>query len=78
MFKHCSPSSVRIGGDFLLGRAMLRTVVVIDYQNVHLTARDVFSPGEDAHEPSSILFSTHEQRFNAATSGLGMVARQSS
>lgn len=29
---------------------MLRTVVVIDYQNVHLTARDVFSPGEDAHE----------------------------
>lgn len=28
---------------------MLRTSVVIDYQNVHLTARDIFAPGPDAH-----------------------------
>lgn len=29
---------------------MLRTTFVLDYQNVHLTARDVFDPGGDAHE----------------------------
>lgn len=29
---------------------MLRTSVVIDYQNVHLTARDVFDPGGDDHD----------------------------
>lgn len=28
---------------------MLRATVVIDYQNVHLTARDVFNPGTAAH-----------------------------
>lgn len=28
---------------------MLRASMVIDYQNVHLTARDVFNPGADAH-----------------------------
>lgn len=28
---------------------LLRTVVVVDYQNVHLTARDVFCPGRGAH-----------------------------
>lgn len=29
---------------------MLRTAVVIDYQNVHLTARDVFLPNQPEHE----------------------------
>lgn len=29
---------------------MLRASMVIDYQNVHLTARDVFAPGRPAHE----------------------------
>jgi len=29
---------------------MLRTTLVLDYQNVHLTARDVFDPGGDPHE----------------------------
>lgn len=29
---------------------MLRTTFVIDYQNVHLTARDVFDPGGDPHD----------------------------
>lgn len=29
---------------------MLRAAVVIDYQNVHLTARDIFRPGPDAHQ----------------------------
>lgn len=29
---------------------MLRATVVMDYQNVHLTARDIFCPGQDAHE----------------------------
>lgn len=28
----------------------MRAAVVIDYQNVHLTARDVFVPGQDAHQ----------------------------
>ncbi|WP_226344107.1 NYN domain-containing protein [Agilicoccus flavus] len=28
---------------------MLRTTFVLDYQNVHLTARDVFCPSQDAH-----------------------------
>lgn len=28
---------------------MLRAAIVIDYQNVHLTARDIFCPGQDAH-----------------------------
>ncbi len=27
----------------------LRASVVLDYQNVHLTARDVFRPGQDPH-----------------------------
>lgn len=29
---------------------MLRASVVIDYQNVHLTARDVFDPGGESHD----------------------------
>lgn len=29
---------------------MLRTAVVVDYQNVHLTARDVFDPHGEAHD----------------------------
>ena len=29
---------------------MLRTTFVLDYQNVHLTARDIFDPGGDPHE----------------------------
>lgn len=28
----------------------MRTAVVMDYQNVHLTARDMFCPGQPAHE----------------------------
>lgn len=31
------------------GPALLRASVIIDYQNVHLTARDVFAPGQPAH-----------------------------
>ena len=40
-------------GFFLLGTSMtsLRTLVIIDYQNIHLTARDTFAPfGTPAHE----------------------------
>lgn len=29
---------------------MLRTSVIVDYQNVHLTAYDVFNPGGDRHD----------------------------
>lgn len=29
---------------------MLRAAVIMDYQNVHLTARDIFLPGQDPHE----------------------------
>ena len=31
------------------GPGLLRASVIIDYQNVHLTARDVFAPGQPAH-----------------------------
>lgn len=31
------------------GPRLLRASVIIDYQNVHLTARDVFAPGQPAH-----------------------------
>lgn len=41
---------------------MLSAVVVIDYQNVHLTARDVFDKGGDAHD--SLI---HPQRFAETT-----------
>lgn len=37
---------------------MLRTSIVIDYQNVHLTSRDVFDPGGEAYD--SLI---HPMRF---------------
>lgn len=37
---------------------MLRTVVIIDYRNVHLTAHDVFGRGQEKHE--SLI---HPRRF---------------
>lgn len=40
-----------IGGDFSAQTpTMLRAAVILDYQNVHLTARDVFGPNDEAHD----------------------------
>ncbi|MGC0274666.1 hypothetical protein ACO0LV_16905 [Pseudactinotalea sp. Z1739] len=39
------PAVYGLAGIFFHGGAVLRASVVIDYQNVHLTARDVFDPG---------------------------------
>ncbi|KJQ55727.1 hypothetical protein RS85_00429 [Microbacterium sp. SA39] len=45
------PAVSGLAGIFLpRGAAMLRTSVVIDYQNVHLTAHDVFNPGGNRHD----------------------------
>ncbi|WP_416890817.1 hypothetical protein [Microbacterium sp.] len=48
---HCSPPSPDWRGFFYPGEAIvLRASVVIDYQNVHLTAKDVFNPKGEKHE----------------------------
>lgn len=48
---HCSPPSQDWRGFFYpQGAVLLRASVIVDYQNVHLTAHDVFNPRGNRHD----------------------------
>lgn len=54
---------------------MLRASVVIDYQNVHLTARDVFDPHGDSHNSLVHPMLFPSWRFGCVTHGNVQVTR---
>ena len=46
---------------------MLRTVIVMDYQNVHLTAHDIFNRQSSKHYAPYTPCSSPRQRYDRGT-----------